>query len=64
MEEMVPAFSPMEVCPPYYMKEQRDSSIDNMSPTKSLNDKKLRAKPMTKSPSMVDEKLHSHHLEL
>jgi hypothetical protein len=30
--------------------------------TKSLNDKILKANPITKSPSMVDIKLHSHRL--
>jgi hypothetical protein len=37
--------------------------MDNRNPTKSKNAKRLIAKPITKSPSMVDEELHGRCLK-
>jgi hypothetical protein len=60
---MVPVFPPLEVWLPYYMKTKETAACTNINLINSLNNKKLIAKPITKSPSMIDEKLHGHHLK-
>jgi hypothetical protein len=60
--ENVPAFLPLGGMATLLQQVQKDNSTRQSNLINSLDMKKLKVKSITKSSSMIDEKLHGRHL--